>query len=187
MKRAKYLKKRAKEIALSLNLSQTAARFVDEHPGDIAPIVAKALEAAAREARSKSKRKGAVSIALRKVIKTRRSEPGKLLSISEAAEQLQVTRVTIYAWIKAKRLLAWRATRRGVLIPVEQIIGAGEVVRGIPEILALIPDPEAAWDFLDEESAFIDPDRSVRPIDALRDGKIDAVIAAAHSFLEAFS
>jgi hypothetical protein len=35
--------------------------------------------------------------------------------------------VTIYAWIESKRLLAWRATRRGVLIPAEQIVGTGEV------------------------------------------------------------
>jgi hypothetical protein len=54
-------------------------------------------------------------------------------------------------------------------------------------VLTVIPDPEAAWDFLDEESAFVDSERSVRPIDALRQGKVDAVVAAAHSFLEAFS
>jgi hypothetical protein len=84
-------------------------------------------------------------------------------------------------------LLAWRATRRGVLIPAEQIVGGGKVVAGIERVLTVIPDPEAAWDFLDEESAFVDSERSVRPIDALRQGKVDAVVAAAHSFLEAFS
>ena len=66
-------------------------------------------------------------------------------------------------------------------------MGAGEVVPGIPQVLAVIPDSQAAWDFLSEESAFVDPDSSVRPIDALRLGKVDAVVAAAHSFLEAFS
>jgi excisionase family DNA binding protein len=109
------------------------------------------------------------------------------LSISEAAELLQVTRVTVYAWIESKRLLAWRATRRGVLIPAEQIVGVGEVVPGIDQVLAVIGEPEAAWDFLSEESAFLDPERSVRPIDALRQGNVDAVVAAAHSFLEALS
>jgi excisionase family DNA binding protein len=124
---------------------------------------------------------------LRKLIVARSSKEGRVLSISEAAERLEVTRVTIYAWIESKRLLAWRATRRGVLIPAEQILGSGNVVKGIAQVLAVIPEPEAAWDFLDQESAFIDPETSVRPIDALRDGKMDAVIAAAHSFLEAFS
>jgi excisionase family DNA binding protein len=109
------------------------------------------------------------------------------LSISEAAERLEVTRVTIYAWIESKRLLAWRATRRGVLIPAEQIVGPGEVVSGIDRLLAIIPEPEAAWDFLDEESAFVDPDRSLRPINALKAGAVETVVAAAHSFLDAFS
>jgi hypothetical protein len=53
-------------------------------------------------------------------------------------------------------------------------------------VLAVIGEPEAAWDFLSEESAFVDSENSVRPIDALRQGKVEAVVAAAHSFLEAF-
>jgi len=109
------------------------------------------------------------------------------LSISEAAELLQVERVTIDTWIESKRLLAWKTTEWGVVIPAEQILGAGEVVPGIAPVLAVISDPEAAWDFLTEESAFVDPERSVRPIDALREEKVAAVVAAAYSFLEAFS
>lgn len=66
-------------------------------------------------------------------------------------------------------------------------MGAGEVVPGITQVFAVIPDPETAWDFLSEESAFVDPENSVRPIEALRQGQVEAVIAAAHSFLEAFS
>jgi excisionase family DNA binding protein len=126
---------------------------------------------------------------LRRLVVPRSSDSneGRVLSISEAAEALEVTRVTVYAWIESKRLLAWRATRRGVLVPSEQIMGAGEVVPGIAQVLAVIPDSEAAWDFLSEESAFVDPENSVRPIEALRQGKIDAVVAAAHSFLEAFT
>jgi excisionase family DNA binding protein len=124
---------------------------------------------------------------LRRLVVARSSDEGRVLSISEAAEALDVTRVTVYAWIESKRLLAWRATRRGVLIPAEQIIGAGEVVQGIAYVLKLIPDPEAAWDFLSEESAFLDPDKPGRPIAALRQGKVKPVVAAAHSLLAAFS
>jgi hypothetical protein len=61
------------------------------------------------------------------------------------------------------------------------------VVPGIAQVLKVIPDAEAAWNFLSEESAFVDAASSVRPIDALREGKVEAVVAAAHSFLEAFS
>jgi excisionase family DNA binding protein len=131
----------------------------------------------------------AVPDALRRLVVSRRadSDEGSVLSISEAAELLQVERVTIDAWIESKRLLAWQAIGRGVVIPSEQILSAGKVVPGIAEVLAVITDAEVAWDFLDEESGFADPERSVRPIEALREGKVVAVVGAAHSFLEAFS
>jgi excisionase family DNA binding protein len=108
-----------------------------------------------------------------------------VLSISEAAERLEVTRVTVYAWIEAKRLLAWRATRRGVLVPIEQIMAPGAVVPGIERVLAIIRDPAAAWAFLTEETPYLNADGLRRPMDALKAGEIDAVIAAAHTFLDA--
>ena len=74
-----------------------------------------------------------------------------------------------------------------MLIPKEQILGAGEVVAGIAQVLEVIPDPEAAWDFLNEESTFVDAEKSVRPIEALRAGKVEEVVAAANSFLDAFT
>lgn len=74
------------------------------------------------------------------------------VGIPEAAERFEVTRVTVDAWIAAKRLLAWQATRRGVLLPAEQIMKSGEVApaQAIGQVLAVIPDPAVAWDFLTE-------------------------------------
>ena len=189
MKQASKTKKRVeKPLTLRPALSRAAAQFVEKHPNEVTGIVASALEAAALEAGLVPLRERVLPQALRRLVVSRPdSGEGRVLSISEAAELLEVTRVTVYAWIGSKRLLAWRATRRGVLVPSEQILRAGEVVPGISQVLAVIPEPEAAWDFLSEESAFVDPERSVRPIDALREGKVDAVVAAAHSFLEAFS
>jgi excisionase family DNA binding protein len=186
MKQANKTKERVERpLTVRPALSQAAVQFVEKHPNEVTGIVASALEAAALEAR----------LALRRSMVSRHadsdsdsgSRKGRVLSISEAAEMLEVTRVTVYAWIESKRLLAWRATRRGVLIPAEQIMGAGDVVPGIERVLAVVGDPEAAWDFLNEESALVDPERQVRPIDALRQGKVDAVVVAAHSFLEAFT
>jgi excisionase family DNA binding protein len=189
MKQASKTKKRVeKPLTLRPALSRAAAQFVEKHPNEVTGIVASALEAAALEAGLVPLKERVLPQALRRSVVSRPdSGEGRVLSISEAAELLEVTRVTVYAWIESKRLLAWRATRRGVLVPSEQIVGAGEVVPGIGQVLAVIGEPEAAWDFLNEESAFMDPERSVRPIDALREGKVDAVVAAAHSFLEAFS
>jgi excisionase family DNA binding protein len=190
MKQASKTKERVeKPLTVRPALSRAAVQFVEKHPNEVTGIVASALEAAALEAGLVVAAERALPEALRRLVVSRGSESGegRVLSISEAAELLEVTRVTVYAWIESKRLLAWRATRRGVLIPAEQIVGAGEVVPGIREVLAVIGEPEAAWDFLSEKSAFLDPERSLRPIDALREGRVEAVVAAAHSFLEAFS
>jgi hypothetical protein len=40
---------------------------------------------------------------------------------------------------------------------------------------------------LSEDSPYFDSDALRRPMDALKAGDIDAVIAAAHSFLDAFT
>jgi hypothetical protein len=71
-----------------------------------------------------------------------------------------------YAWIADKRLLGWQATHRGPVIPAEQILGPRSVVPGLPQLLEIIPDPAVAWDFLRQDSAFLDPPQ--RPIDALK-------------------
>jgi excisionase family DNA binding protein len=171
-------------------LSRAAARFVETHPDEVQRIVATALEtAAALDATGVLAGTRSLPPALQRLVTSARlaADEGRVLSISEAAEQLKVTRVTVYAWIESKRLLAWRATRRGVLVPAEQIMGPGEVVPGIERLLAVISDPAAAWDFLTEESPYVTPDALRRPIDALKAGEIDAVIAAAHSYLDAFT
>ncbi len=190
MKQARKTKERVeKPLTVRPALSRAAMQFVEKHPNEVTGIVANALEEAALEAGLVVSAERVLPETLRRLVVARDSDSSdrRVLSISEAAEMLEVTRVTVYAWIESKRLLAWRATRRGVLIPAEQIMGAGEVVPGIREVLAVIGEPEAAWDFLNEESAFVDPDKSMRPIDALRRGNVEAVVAAAHAFLEAFS
>jgi excisionase family DNA binding protein len=190
MKQASKKRERVeKPLTVRPALSRAAVQFVEKHPNEVTGIVANALEAAALEAGLVPLKEREIPEALRRLVVSRHADSGegRVLSISEAAEALEVTRVTVYAWIESKRLLAWRATRRGVLIPAEQIMGAGEVVPGIPQVLAVIPDGEAAWDFLCEESAYLNSDEPIRPIDALRLGKVDAVAAAAHSYLAAFS
>jgi len=171
-------------------LSRAAVRFVETHPDEVQRIVATALEtAAALDATGVPAATRSLSPALQSLVTSARpsAEEGRVLSVSEASELLEVTRVTVYAWIEAKRLLAWRATRRGVLIPAEQIVGPGEVVPGIERVLKVIAEPAAAWDFLTEESPYVNAGALRRPIDALKAGEIDAVIAAAHSFLDAFT
>lgn len=64
---------------------------------------------------------------------------------------------------------------------------AGEVVPGIARVLAVIAGPEAAWDFPTERSSYVSGDELRRPIDALKAGEIEAVIAADRFFLDALT
>jgi excisionase family DNA binding protein len=175
-------------LNLRPTLSRRAALFIKKHPSEVTRIVADAIEAAAAMDAFRPKAVRHLPVRLRQlVVAPLDPDAGHFLSVSEAAERLEVTRVTIYAWIEAERLLAWRATRRGILIPAEQIVGPREVVPGMDRVLGTISDPEAAWDFLTQESPYLDPDAMQRPINRLKGGDVDAVIAAARSFSEAFS
>jgi excisionase family DNA binding protein len=173
-------------------LSSRAAEFLRNHPDRAKRVVAAALEDAASNETGPSDAPDGTSRtvpeALRRFMVPNNDETG-LLSVSEASERLAVSRPTIYSWIEQHRLVAWRVTRRGHLIPAEQIVGPGELVPGIERALAAIPQPRTAWRFLTEESPFL-PDGPRRPIDMLKSGRpedIDAVVTATKSYLEAFT
>lgn len=110
----------------------------------------------------------------------RRAHGAGMLGVSAAAARLRVSRTTIYDWIEKRTLLGWRSTRRGMVVPGEQILGPGKVVPGLRELLAVIEDPELAWAFLSEEWPF--ESETARPIDKLAAGKVEEVVGAAPSF-----
>ena len=186
-------------------LSPQAVRFVARHPEQLDSLVAVALEAAAAQDAQRSRERDAREVspqdtlentselsaapalpeALRRFVKPPASSDQSLLNVSEAAKQLEISRPTIYAWIADKRLLGWQATHRGPVIPAEQILGPRRLVAGLPQVLEVIPDPAVAWDFLRQESVFLDPPQ--RPIDALKAGRIAEVAAAARSHGTAFT
>jgi excisionase family DNA binding protein len=166
-------------------LSGNAVRFLRQHPKEARIVVAAALEAAATQ--SELERHAAwpnVPKSLQRFV-VRRSLDEDLISVSEAARRLQVSRTTLYAWVERKMLLGWKATRRGLIIPAAQILGPGRVVAGIDRVLEIIDDPELAWTFLSEEWPF--PDQTARPIDKLKAGDIEEVADAAPSFGTAFT
>ena len=123
-------------------LSSNARRFVRNHPREARAVIAAALEAVAAQGDVDD---GAdVPEQLRPFI-VRRSDDEAILGVSEAAKRLEVSRTTVYDWVKTTRLIAWRATKRGLRIPAGQILGAGRVVPGLKEIVDVIGEPELAW------------------------------------------
>jgi excisionase family DNA binding protein len=165
-------------------LSPAAAEFVQQHPEEARVAVTAALEAVA--ARFDSVRdESSVPDALRAFVVERSEGDDELIGAEEAARRLAVSRATIYNWMESRRLLGWRLTRQGMLIPAEQILGPGELVPGIEKVLEVLPEARAAWRFLTEESPFFDTPQ--RPIDALKRGKVVEVVEAARSSGEAFT
>jgi hypothetical protein len=81
--------------------------------------------------------------------------------------------------------MGWHFTRHGTLIPAEQILGPGELVRGLDRVMSVIQDACAAWRFLSEECPFFD--RPQRPIELLKAGNLDEVLAAAETSGDAFT
>jgi excisionase family DNA binding protein len=168
-------------------LSATAAAFVRQHPGHAQIAITAALEAAAVQFELLIRKKLEIPDSLRPYLIESSAAilPLGVIGPEEAARRLEVSRATVYNWIEAGRLIGWRLTRQGAQIPAEQIIGPGELVAGIDRVLQVIPEPRAAWRFLDEESQHLNVPQ--RPIDALKAGKLLEVITAAQASGESFT
>ena len=163
-------------------LSGAARSFVRNHPREAGVAVAAALEAIA--AQRDTKELADLPERLRPFVVRRGSGDG-ILGVSEAAERLEVSRTTVYEWVRTTRLIAWRTTKRGWRIPDGQIPGAGRVVPGLKEVVDAIGDPELAWAFLTQEWAF---ERSLAlPLDLLKIGRIEEVLNAAPGFGTTFT
>ena len=163
-------------------LSRNARNFVRRHPRQARMAVAAALEAAAVQRDFEDV--ADVPERLRPFL-VRRGTDERILGVSEAAQRLEVSRTTVYEWARMSRLIAWRATKRGLRIPAAQILGAGQVIPGLKDVVEAIGDPELAWAFLTQEWAF---EESVAlPLDFLKDGRIDEVLDAAPGFGATFT
>lgn len=161
-------------------LSTGAARFIRRHPKQARMAVAAALEAAAVQYQAEEHATGIDIPEALRPFAIRKPPASDVIGVSEAAQRLQISRTTVYDWCERKKLLGWKSTKRGLRIPAEQIVGPGNVVSGISEVLEIIDDPELAWAFLSEQWPFAD--ETARPIDKLRGGDVEEVVNAAPGF-----
>ncbi len=161
-------------------LSRNATRFLRQHPKEARMVVAAALEAAAVQYELEPDASHADVPERLKPFVVHRPSGADMTGVSDAAARLEVSRTTIYDWVEKKTLLGWKSTKRGLTIPVAQILGPGRVVPGIFEVLEIIGDPELAWAFLSQEWPFAD--HVARPIDRLKAGDVKGVVDAAPGF-----
>lgn len=160
-------------------LSQSARDFVLHHPRDARLAVVVALEVAAQcEAENRGALDG-VPEKLRSFV-LRRDGNKDIVGVSEAAARLEVSHTTIYDWARKGTLLAWKSTRRGLSIPAAQILGPGNVVPGLADVVCVIGDPELAWAFLSRDWPF--DDAVAPPLELLMAGRIGDVLDAAPGF-----
>lgn len=172
-------------------LSPAAARYLREHRDQAARVVAEALEEAAANQTPeddfpRSEPRSSLPGALQALVTEAPLDPN-LLNLVQTTERLGITRPTLNTWIDEGKVIAWEIRPRVWVIPPEQILGPKKVVPGIQRVLEVIPQHRLAWEFLTEEMANIDPAGMMRPIDALKDGRIDAVVAAADGWGEDFT
>lgn len=161
-------------------LSKAAEDFLLGHPQEARMAVSVALETAAAQHEAYG-RSAAVEVPGRlEPFIVHRTTIADTIGVSAAAERLEVSRTTVYVWVKHKTLLAWKSTKRGLKIPAAQILGPGKVVPGLARVLGVIEDPELAWEFLTQEWPF--SDRVARPLEELMAGRIEDVADAAPSF-----
>lgn len=169
-------------------LSAAASAFIHQHPDQARLAISAALEAAASQSESGAHPRAASAVrpSLRPfVVEAPPPLSRDFITAEAAAKRLRISRATVYNWIDSRRLIAWRLTRQGTLIPAEQILGPHELVAGIEQVLAVIPESRAAWRFLTEKASFFDRPR--RPIDVLKAGKVEDVLAAARVSGETFT
>jgi|GEM_PF-1054224 len=109
----------------------------------------------------------------------------ELLTTDEAAELTGKYQPTILEWIKKGRLVGLTRKKRGYRVPKEQFGKKGEIIEGIDDVVAILPDHNTAWSFLTEPYPF---DKGLaRPIDVLKKGAREEVAAAARSWGTDFS
>src|ERR1700733_6003001 len=125
-------------------LSAAAAQFIQQDPEGARLAVTAAREFAAAHFASRRDETG-VPDSLRPFVDDSAATDEELIGPEEAARRLGVSRATVYNWIDSKRLLGWRLTRQGTLIPAEQILSRGEVVPGIDRVWEAFAEPRMEW------------------------------------------
>lgn len=173
----------AGETTHARTLSRAAASFVRDHPEEAELALIAALEAAATVHDNPAVRHGLPPALAPFIVET--PETDAVVNVSKAASLLDVSRTTVYEWVRGGRLIAWGHTRRGLSIPAEQITGPGRVVEGVSGVLEIIEEPELAWIFLSEPWPF--EDDLARPIDKLKAGAVADVLDAAPGFGATFT
>jgi hypothetical protein len=104
----------------------------------------------------------------------------ELLGPEAMVERLGVSRSTLHNWRKSGRVIALRKGLRNHLYPVRQFASKAPLA-GIADVLAVMADPEEAWEWLITPNTYTDGEP---PLALLERGQVTAVQRAADSMLD---
>lgn len=104
----------------------------------------------------------------------------ELLGVLEAAETIGVVRSTLDNWRRTKKVLAFSKGLRNFVFPMDQFDGS-KPLTGLESVRLHFLSDEDAWEWL------VTPERILenrRPIDLLREGRVDEAVRAAEGALD---
>ncbi len=139
---------------------------------------------------SKQTRQDKFELAMARGMETRQKlteAEGGSLSSEETARLLRISKTAVLKRLEAGRLLAWREERlQAARFPRWQFSGHGQVLPGLTEVLECLNHDQGldAWGkilfFLQTKTSLHDQ----RPLDLLREGKVQDVCRAAQAYAE---
>ncbi|MBV9511208.1 MAG: hypothetical protein JO303_13100 [Caulobacteraceae bacterium] len=104
----------------------------------------------------------------------------ELLGSGETADRIGVSRTTLDNWRRARKVLAFRKGVRNFVYPVRQFDRRGPI-GGLDQVREHFADDEDAWEWLVRSNGLIG---GAPPIERLRQGHVDDVVAAAEGALD---
>jgi hypothetical protein len=91
-----------------------------------------------------------------------------------------IRRSTLHAWQQRGAVIGLLKGERKHVFPLEQFVD-GRPVEGISQVVAVVPSPRSGWLWLVQPSPLLG---NKRPIDILKQGRIDKVVEAARTVYE---
>ena len=139
---------------------------------------------------AKASRQAKLALALARGLEARQEiaqAEGGSFSSDETAHLLGISKTAVLKRLEAGRLIAWREERlQAARFPRWQFDGHGQVLAGLEQVLAILNQDKRAdaWGkilfFLQTKSAL----GEARPLDALREGRLEDVRLAAEAYAE---
>lgn len=176
-----------REQAVVDELKGVLRKHQDQPPGTLARLLALAGEGSIGLGRSREDRLAQAQVRGLGVRQQLAATEGGTLSSEEVARLLGISKTAVFKRLEAGRLLAWREERlQAARFPRWQFDEQGRVLAGFEDTLAVL-NGDARLDAWGKVLFFLQArDRlgDRRPLDLLREGKVEEVRLAAQAYAE---